>query len=53
MLENYNQPCDDATFLQTANPTPSIDFCYDDAANTETTFLQTANPTPSIEFSWE
>ena len=39
------EPVVDA-FVQTANPTPDVDFGWD-------AFVQTANPTPDVDFGWK
>ncbi len=56
MIQEYSCS-DDVTFLQTANPAPSIDFGwqgkdYSDSAEEVTTFVQTANPAPAVKFGW-
>ncbi|XYH93748.1 hypothetical protein ACMHYB_38700 [Sorangium sp. So ce1128] len=58
MIHDYDRQDEATTFVQTANPTPTITFGWqadrivDGSADEATTFVQTANPTPTITFGW-
>jgi hypothetical protein len=56
MIQDYDNADDTVTFVQTANPTPTVNFGWEfedyDNADDTVTFVQTANPTPTVNFGW-